>query len=72
MCFPGLTILPAVFEQLLPVAPVVLADIVQVDLVVLFVGCQNLLSVRHIIFSPPVQDLFSVLEVTATAQFGRP
>ena len=70
MCFSGLAILPAVLEQLLPVAPVVLAGVPRVGLAVLFVGCQNLLPVRRIIFSLPVQDLISVLEVTETANCG--
>jgi hypothetical protein len=37
---------------------------------VLFVGGQSLFPVRRVVFSSLVQDLFSVLEVTETANFG--
>ena len=60
-----------VFEHSLSVAPVVLATvlagILPAGLAVLFVGVQNLLPVRRIIFSSLVQDFSPVPEVTETA-----
>jgi hypothetical protein len=72
----GLPILAPVFEHLFRlITPVVLAailaGILPVGLAVLFLGCADLLSVRRIVFSLLIQDLFSVLEVTETTNFGR-
>jgi hypothetical protein len=63
----GLTIPTAVFEHSLSVAPVVLAGVLRVGLVVLFVGCADLLSVCSVIGPLLFQGSLSTLEVATPA-----
>jgi hypothetical protein len=56
-----------VFEDLLLVAPVVVAGILAVRFVVASLGCTNFLFVHSVVFALLVQGSLPVLEVIAPA-----